>query len=35
MYNEYDIYNELIKDDDINEVNEVAITENDALQSDI
>ena len=35
MYDEYDIYNEFIKDNDVNEMNEVALIENDALQFDI
>ena len=35
MYDEYDIYNEFIEDNDVNEKNEVAITENNLLQFDI
>ena len=37
MYDENDIYNEFIKDDDLNEegLNEVAITENNSLKFDI
>ena len=35
MYDEYDICNEFIKDNNVNEMNEVVLTESDALQFDI